>query len=443
MKELFRAEKIKCDYRLEDYDISIYEGDILYIQCVSDKSSDCLCDVVTGNRKPDAGRIFVWERNIGHYNAACAAREGIYEASLKDNYVGKDTVAQTISPMKPFYHLFSQKKTVRQVQEIFDAEEIAIKADDALSDLTKTDRRMLGLLKAKLLHARLVMVNISGEVAEGKQARRLGDTIRKMNGEGVTFLILSGNYSVLAEYASRIQLLYLGRAVKEWTREIPDAVLGQLKYGSFFARQGQPGEAERRLIGLYDYEWDTQHSFWEYLSCLRENNPGVWEDVLGCRLPKEGVGYFKGVAVVPGSSQDMLFEDLSLGQNLTIMASKRVNCEGIPVINRRIQRKMEEIFYDLGYIPKGESDIGNLTGLQRKILSIERLAILRPSIIFLEFPYYDVGFAQTGKLRDYLTSLVKRKIKVVYFSKTLESMRPECKVIIHSQNGKSAKIDTL
>lgn len=139
----------------------------------------------------------------------------------------------------------------------------------------------------------------------------------------------------------------------------------------------------------------------------------------------------------------MLFEELSVGQNLTIMASKRVHYGCIPIINRRIQRKMEEIFCAPGYIPKGETDIRNLTGLQRKILSIERLAILRPSVIFLEFPYYDVGFAQAGMLRSYLRSLVKRKIKVVYFSKTLESMMLDCKTIIHTQNGKSAKIDTL
>lgn len=442
MKELFRAEKIKCDYWLEDYNLSIYQGDILYIQCVSDKSSDCLSDVVTGNRKPDAGRIFVEEKSIGNYNAAYAASKGICEASLKDNYAGEETVAQALSPMEPFYHLFSGRKMVKQVQEIFDTEGLSIKAEDSLSELTKTDRRMLDLLKAKLLKAKLVVMNISGEVMEGKQARRLGSAIRKMCGEGMTFLIISGNYSVLAEYACRIQLLHLGRAVKEWTRDIPDEVFRQLRYG-IFVRQGQPDEVERSLTGLYDYEWDTQRSFWEYLSCLRENNPGVWDEFLGGGLPQEGTGYFKGTAVVPGSSQDMLFEELSVGQNLTIMASKRVHYGCIPIINRRIQRKMEEIFCAPGYIPKGETDIRNLTGLQRKILSIERLAILRPSVIFLEFPYYDVGFAQAGMLRSYLRSLVKRKIKVVYFSKTLESMMLDCKTIIHTQNGKTAKIDTL
>lgn len=443
MKELFRAEKIKCDYCLEDYHLSIYQGEIVYIQCVSDKAPDCLCDVVTGNRKPDFGQIFVGEKSVRNYNASYAASQGIYEASLKDNYEGNGTVAQALCPMKPFYHLYSERKMVRQVQKIFDEEGIFLDAGAPVLELDKIERRKLSLLRSKLLEAKLVVVNMNGEMVEGRQALKLGAIIQKMSREGITFLILSCNYSALAEYASRIQLLYLGRAVKEWSGEIPEIVFRQLKYGSFFARQGQSGELERNFIGLYDCEWDIQQSFWEYLRCLRENNPKIWEEFLKGELPEEGIGYLNGTAVVPGSSQELLFEELTIGQNLTIGASKRVNYGQSPFINRRIQRKMEEIYYDSQQISPKETDIRNLTGLQRKILSIERFAILRPSIIFLEFPYYDVGLAQIEELRGYLRSLVKRKIKVVYFSKMLESMMLDCKVIIHTKDGRSAKIDTL
>lgn len=443
MKELFRAEKIKCDYWLENYNLCIYQGEILYIQCVSDKSPGCLCDVVTGNRKPDSGRIFVKGDNVRNYNAAYAAGQGIYEASFRDDYAGDETVAGALSPMQPFYRFFSKKKMNRKVQEALDEAGIPFRAETSLAKLTKMERRMLGLFRAKLSGAGLIVMNISGEMVEGKEAGRLGGAIRKMNEEGITFLILSCNYSALAEYAGRIQLLYMGRAVKEWTREIPETIFRQLKYGSFFARQGQAGEMEKSFTGLYDYEWDTQRSFWEYLLCVRENNPGVWNEFLGGETPPDGTGYFKGTAVVPGNSQDMLFEELSVGQNLTLMASKRVNRDFVPFVNSRIQRKMEEIYYNSEQISPRETDVRNLTGLQRKILSIERLAILRPSVIFLEFPYYDVGFAQMEELRGYLAGLVKRKIKVVYFSKTLESMMLDCKIIIHTQDGKSAKIDTL
>lgn len=443
MKELFRVEKIKCDYWLEDYNLSIYQGEIIYIQCVYDKSPDCLCDVVTGNRKPDSGQIFINEKSVKKYTASYAAGQGIYEASLKNNYDGNGTVAEALSPMKPFYSLFSKRKMVRQIQEIFDGEGIFLDAEASLLELSKIERRKLGLLRAKLLEAKVVVVNLNREVVEGRQAAELGAMIRKMSKEGVAVLILSCNYSVLAEYASRIQLLYLGRAVKEWSREIPEEVFRQLKYGSFFAWQGQTKELERNFIGLYDYEWDVQYSFWEYLSCIRENNPEIWDEFLGGELPKEGIGYFNGAAVIPGNSQELLFGELTIGQNLTIGALKRVNYGKSPFVKRRIQRKMEEIYYDAQQIPKKETDIRNLTGLQRKILSVERFAILRPSIIFLEFPYYDVGLAQVEELRGYLTSLVKRKIKVVYFSKTLESMMLDCSVILHTQDGKSAKIDTL
>ncbi len=451
MKELFRAESIKCDYQLEDYYLSVYQGEIIYIQCVSDKSPECLCDIITGNRKPDQGRIFINEERIKDYNAAFAAGAGIYAASLKDNYEGNQTVAQALAPRKPFYALYSEKKLARRVEEAFKGKEIGLHADDFIFELNGMERKMLSLIRARALGAELIVIPVNGEVVEGKAAIALGALIRDMNREGVTFVIVSCNYSVLAEYAHRIQLLYLGRAVKEWTHGLPSAiqetVLEQLKYGSFFARQGQQGEAERNFTGLYDYEWDVQRSFWEYLRSLRENSREIWDAYLGGEVPEEGVGYYKGTAVVPGNSQDMLFPELSVGENLTIGASKRVNHDRIPFINPRIQRelerRLEEIYHETGQTPGREEDIRNLTGLQRKILSIERVAILRPKIIFLELPYYDVGYAQVGELRSYLSGLVKRKIKVVYFSKTMENMILDCKVIIHTQDGKSAKIDTL
>lgn len=443
MKEFFRAEKIKCDYWLEDYHLCVYQGDIVYIQCVSDKSPDCLCDIITGNRKQDFGRIFVEEEEVFDYNSSFAADRGILEASLMDNYRESSTVAEVLLPIQPGYRLFSRKKVVRRQQEIFEKKGIPLMAELPVSRLTGIERKKLGLFKTGLLKAKLIVMNINREVVEGKLAEELGSTIQEMNRSGVTFVILSCNYSVLSEYATRIQLLYLGRAVKEWTKKIPEAVLWQLKHGSFFVRQGQQGEIEKNLIGLYDYEWDVKRSFWEYLSSVRKDSFQIWQQFLGGELPEEGTGYFMGTAVVPGNSQDMLFEELSIGENLTIVASKRVNSDYAFLINRRIQRKMEEIYYTHQHISPKETDIRKLNGLQKKILSIERLAILRPYVLFLELPYYDVGFVQIQTLRSYLISLVKRKIKVVYFSKTLESMMLDCKIIIHTQDGKSAKIDTL
>lgn len=443
MKELFRAEKIKCDYWLEDYNLCIYQGEIVYIQCVAGKSPDNLSNIITGNKKPDTGRIFVEEERVNAYDSAFAASKGILEAFLTDDYGENGTVAEVLSPIEPIYHLFSRKKMIRRQQKLLEKEGISIAAETPVSKLGGIERKKLLLLKARLLNPRLVVMNISREVIEGKLAKELGSMVQKMNREGITFVILSCNYSVLSEYATRIQLLYLGRDAKEWTKEIPEAVFEQLKYGRFFARLGRQKELERHFIGLYDYEWDIQHSFWEYLSCVKESSGQIWNEFLGGEVPCEGTGYFKGTAVVPGNSQDMLFEDLSIGQNLTIAAAKRVNAEHGFFINRRIQRKMEEAYYASQKLVAGEKEIGKLNGLQKKILSIERLAILRPSILFLELPYYDVGFAQIGELRSYLAGLVKRNIKVVYFSKTRERMMLDCKIIIQTKDGKSAKIDTL
>lgn len=441
MKEILRVEKIKLENWLYDYSLSIHQGEMLCVHSPSDTSINCLMDVLSGERKPDSGQIYVDERKA-EYDEAYARKHGIYVLSFKNEYSELSTVLESINPLMPPYRIFSRRKIRDWMKAYFAEEQVAFDPDTEVWRLTGIERKKLGILRAKLQQARLVIINMEREIVEGKMAEELFEMIVRLNQEGMTFLILSCYYTFLMELAGRIQFLHQGRALKEWYG-ITAEVREKLKYGNFFQMQKQERRTEKNFIGLYDYEWDLQSGFWIYLHTLRKRNPQVWGQYCKVSPPEAGVGYRDRVAVVPKNSQNMLIESLGIGENLTIAAGSRISYGHSSVINPRLQKKVEESFYRNQLLEGHRKRVDSLSDLQKKILSIARFEILRPTVIFLELPYAGISMEEIPVLQEYLNGLVHKGIKIIYFAQSLEHMLLDCSVIIQTQNGQSAKIDTF
>ncbi|MCM1123488.1 MAG: hypothetical protein NC416_12975 [Eubacterium sp.] len=445
MREILRVENIRCGQLLNGYDLSIHQGEIVYIQCLLDQSLDCLNDILAGNLQADEGKIYVHESEIPltEYDSAYAMEKGIYAVSFADEYMENATIAENIMPMKPFWHLFSKKKIDAQMKSYFTREQVPLDPDTPVWMLGKgIERKKLGLLKARLLHMDLVLINVGREVVEGKIGEELWNMIRKLHEGGMTFLILSSCYTFLSEFATRTQFLHQGKALKEWT-VVPDQVREKLKFGNFFQTQRVRTGTERYFIGLYDYECDLKYDFWSYLKCVQRYNPQIWDEYIRASVPDSGVSCLGKTAVVPRNSQDMLFENLSIGENLTIAARERVTYTHTGIVKKRLQKKVEEIFAREQNWKIEEVSVRELSALQRKILSIARLEILKPEVIILELPYQGISMDEIPALQSYFMQLIHRGIRIVYFSKMRENMLEDCKVIIRTQNGMSAKIDTF
>lgn len=444
MREILRVENIRWGECLDGYDLCVNQGEIIYIQCPLDQSLDCLIDILAGKLRPDTGKICIHETEVPpkEYDSAYAMERGIYAISLVDEYMENATIAENMIPMEPFWHLFSRKKTAEEMKRFFIREQVSFEPDTPIWMLGDIERKKLGLLKARLLHADLALINIGREVVEGKTAEELWNMIRKLHEEGMTFLILSCCYTFLSEAATRTQFLYQGKALKEWTR-VPDSVREKLRYGNFFRVGNRKASDEKHFIGLYDYEWDLRLDFWEYLKCVEYHNPRIWEQYLAAAVPDSGVSWRDRTVVIPRNSQDMLFENLSIGENLTMAASKRVTYTHTGIIKGRLQRKAEEVFFRELDLKRTDFHVRDLSAVQRKILSIARLEILKPLVIILELPYQGVSMDEIPILQSYLIRLARKGIKIVYFSKTLETMSEDCSMVIRTQNGTSAKIDTF
>lgn len=438
MKELMRIERAYADGWLTDYCLTVYEGDVIYIQSTQEHSLESLREVLAGERKMDSGKIWFDEREVEHYDARKAAERGVYVISFKREFVENMSIAENLMPVKPIWHIYRAKKVRREIRAYFAKEHVELEPAMKVWQLTEAEQKKLGILKAQLGGARLVLLDLTAERIEGRMAEELAQMIQRMNRRGMTFLILSSNYTVIAESATRTQFLHQGRDAKE-SGSITDAVRERFVEGvPRSCWQKKSGEEQRLFTGLFDYEWELSDNIWAYLHRVRESSPEIWERYIAVDIPETGAGFTGSTAVIPGGSGDMLLANLSIGENLTIAIPGRTAYGG--VISRRLQKRLTESFYNEIHLDPSVHHIEELSKVQKKILSVARFGLAKPEAILLDSPYSGLN---AQELRAYLVSLVKKGIRILYFSKIWETMQRDCRVILRTQNGESAKINTL
>ncbi len=448
MKELLRIVHGCLDDigegELRDYNVEIYEGDILYIQGVEDSGIRTLAKVFAGDCALKGGSLFLNGKKVEDYDRNTAYYYRIYTITAERDLVETLSVAENLEAVRhlPFsLRLYNRKKAEQEVNDYLEKEQVDVRADEEPWMLSQTDRKKLSILKANMHGARLVILDATHGFYEGKEAEEICELIRRANEEGITFVILSRYYTMFAEIASRIQVLAGGMDLKEWGQIDEHIRLCLRRPAGGTAAAGI--ETTYGFLGMYDYEWEMEDGIWQYLSFVRRQNPLFWEKEVGAHIPEQGCSFRKDTVVIPVNSGENLVSNLDIADNLLLPIPHRIGRGPGGMIPANIRRNILERFYRTTGIDPDKTQIGDLNRIQRKILSIYRWELAHPQIMILESPYSGLMPEEIRSLRIYLQGVAKRGIRILYFSKTPDDMREDCENVILTQNGKNAKIATF
>lgn len=451
MREILRIRHGMQDERkdemLRDYELEVFEGDIFYIQGLEGSGVRTLLGLLAGECTLSQGELFLWGKKAGDYDRGKAWRYGIYTITAEKDLVEELTVAENLEAVRylPFPGKYYDRRRIEEkVAEYLRREQVDIPADACLWMLSKKERQKLSILKAKMHEARIIVLDATGDVYEGREAEELCELIRRANAEGITFIILSECYNMFAEIANRIQVVSQGRDLKEWT-EVTDRVRHRLRH-QMVSETDFPDRSmdeEGSFLGLFDYEWEMKSCIWDYLSYVKEHNAKVWEQYVDAEIPRRGYSQRGDTVVIPRESAEFLLKNMSIADNLIMAIPKRVSRNRIGVIKNSIRTNIVREFYkSMGIAPELTS-LEELNRIQKKLLSIYRLVLDHPRVIILESPYSGMNLEERETLRRYLQSLRKKGIRILYFSKSMEEIREDCRSVMITQNGKSAKITTF
>lgn len=453
MKELFRLSHAVQEGRMEDalrdYSLEVYEGEIVYIQGMAGSGIRTLAEVFAGDSPLSGGQLFLEGREVKDYNRSSAWQYQIYTITAERDLVETLTVAENLEAVRylPFAgKRYNPKQAILRTQEYLDREQVRLDAGAPLWRVSRGDRGKLSILKAKMHGARLIVLDTAGGLYDGRSAEELCELIRRASRESITFVILAEYYTMFAEIASRIQIISDGIDLKDFGRA--DEKIRKILRNQVTAMPRRPSadgteEASRSFLGLYDYEWEMEDGLWPYLRSVREYNPAAWGTWIAAAVPENGESRCGNTIVIPANSEELLFENLSVADNLILPIQGRVGKTFAGIIQKNIRANVAEHFYRQTGIPRTKIAVGQLTRVQKKILSICRWELEKPEIMIFESPYGGMTAQERTVLRRYLQDISLRGTRVICFSKSMEELRRDCGTIVVTQNGRSARIATF
>ncbi len=449
MKELLQIRNGSIGEYLKNYCLTLYYGDIMYIQGKSGRSLHALESLLAGEKTLESGYMYLYEKKMENWTADAAIHAGVYIEALGRELVPNLSVADNLMGHAAAYHVYNRKKVQARVSTHLKEEEIEIDPTLPAWILTEEEQKKLGLIKARIVGARIVIVDMIRNEAEGKLAEELCTMMLKMKQEGISFIVLASRYTTIANIANRIQILGDGRDQMEWNTSSSEDVLSKLRMETLQETHtaGEKNEGQsmgnQQLIGLYDSFWSGQGQedrMLAFLKKMRVEAPDIWEMYIDTELPSASEKFEKGTVLLSTDAMQSMIPGLSISENLTIMAGKRIASSRYGKVNRRLEKALSNRYLQLAGIYEkaifGES-VMELSLLEQKKLAVCRWALLRPKVMFLEKPWNGLNSTEVWQFTDFLKQIASDGCRLFCCSASTEELKQFCGKVLCFDKGKN------
>lgn len=441
MKEVLRIlhgkQKTGNSDILRDYNLEVYEGEVVYIQGLSGSGLSALLQVLAGKEGLDEGSLYIGEKMVEIYPAASPLTHGIYIVTEKQDLVGNLTVAENLELLqygKKFIGLYNRNAVMEKVGSYLRQEGMEINPETPVRNLSLEECQKLSIIKGRMCGARLIVLDCTKGYYEGRLADELARLIRRISEEGIAFIILAEQMPLFAHEADRIQLMRHGKDLMEWNH-----IEGGILHGRDFTAIET---ADKILEGFFDYDWEMSRSIWSYIRTIKDYNEDFWTQNICLELLPEGCYCRKRTVLIPKESALQIIDNMEIRQNATLTVKNRISRNVIGYIPDALVDNVTEEFYRITGLSHKIKYPSELSYVERKILSVYRWEIAKPDTIFFESPYWGMDLKESDVFHRYLLHLAEKGIRVLLFSKSLSELKRYCNKIIITENGRNAVLLT-
>ena len=194
---------------------AVAEGETLGILGPNGAGKTTLFNLVSGQLRPDAGRIEFRGNDVVSLAPHRRCRMGMGRAYQIPKPFGAMTVFENLVTAAAFGGQRREKDTYDEVVGILRETGLIAKANRRAGGLGLLDRKRLELARALAIRPRLLLLDeIAGGLTE-HEARELVDELRRIKSAGVTMLWIEHVVQALFAVADRIVVLHAGRKIAE------------------------------------------------------------------------------------------------------------------------------------------------------------------------------------------------------------------------------------
>jgi len=194
---------------------AVAEGETLGILGPNGAGKTTLFNLVTGELRPDAGRIEFRGEDVGELPPHRRCRMGMGRAYQIPKPFGAMTVFENLVTAAAFGGQRREKDTYDDAVEILRQTGLLAKGNVRAGGLGLLDRKRLELARALATRPRLLLLDeIAGGLTE-HEARQLVTELRRIKSAGVTMLWIEHVVHALFAVADRLLVVHSGRKLAE------------------------------------------------------------------------------------------------------------------------------------------------------------------------------------------------------------------------------------
>lgn len=437
-KEILRMERVtykEADMtRLEDFNLQIYEGEIMGMLPFNGQGMTALLKLLQVNLPLYDGYIYYngeqinsWKESSGTHN-----RIGIIQA--QSSLVESMSIADNVFVLRQGFRqkIIQEELLNRQLQPFLKEIGMEMTADTKVEKLSVFQRVIVELLRSVVAGNHLIVLEEIGALISDRELERLHEILRHYAEKGFSFLYISPHFEEENNFCDRVAFLTNGRIWKVIPKEMMKSKIwevydynrynmeyNQMVRSHLEKREKEGTQREQYCIWSFYSAAIGRHIEFpiykgEYLAIQIHENQILQEMIEKMRT--ETVKEEKAAIIQESPTVSMIFRGLSYMDNLCMSLSRRMgNIWKNTKIRGSIRREYEELLGKETF----DMRVEDLSERQKYQLIYSRVMLQNPQIVYCIKPFKGADLAHRIHIWKLLEMLLDKGITVVDISLNL------------------------
>lgn len=467
MKEILYLSHLsegENDIGLRDFSLTVFAGQCICLVGIHGSGKSSVKKLLSGKLIPSSGSVFLHEKKVSLTSKGVFKRAGVRVLNSRQALVGTMSIRDNLFLLRESNkHRFwyNIRAAESETAEILREYSIRHAPSERVDRLSQYEKSLLCIAKAVSYGAKLLVLDIAGIALSSEQICLLGQQITRLKAKGIACLIIEDDSALFLNVADRVVVMQDGKDIKTFYD-------GRVDYNSIacyltsfpqigavsITEQKSPSEiimqiwrgsslflpiARGSITGIFDTQQDFGRDFRHYLLLMAQQNRLHFADRENRIIPLDSP---QEVIFIPENSARRLLETLSIGDNLILPARQRTSSRP-GLISRPMRQFLQEEFYRLAQISGKPQRIQELAYVDRKLLSIYRWVLAKPSILLLSSPTAGLDNDARKKLFHYLSALSQAGIAIFVTEHSCPALGLECDKIIFAKGMQDLQIGGL
>ncbi|WP_066684463.1 ATP-binding cassette domain-containing protein [Christensenella intestinihominis] len=467
IKEILRAENITTANNyfpaLNNAWLNVRDGETVGLLGLNGSGKSALIKTLCGIRPLARGRIYLNEKPVSFRNYHDAQSHGVFCIDRLEVLFSEMSVADNIfltngrNPGPVIREGFLRHKARKLLSSL----EIGLSGDEAANQLSSLQQLEVLIAKAVAENARIIIIeSILSEFGE-EQLGEISALLHRINEKGISLIISDYMPRPLAELCSRIFVLREGSIASVCHTPCDEGLLGTLMVG----REPDPmpfaaPSPQEPLEKVFEFcsVADESTLFGLSFSVFRNQVTGILsrDEIINrhiVKLLRQRSGYSgsirlngacgfdpKRIGIVPEG--DVIFDNLSLFENIILLAQKEYNSPLGLIYRQRIRTIYSEVilpFFGTELKKMRKYDISSLDRVMRKEISICRQLMVNPSVLLLINPTKTLDHPSASAVLKKISELSRALIPSCIISGNIYEQLSICRKIYFIGNGQTER----